>query len=160
MYWTFYNSKNRHGCRIPVLRNNILGGKPCSFWFYKPTTYHKWIKYCQMAPAVCEQPKMCLWLRLKGTLAWDFCVPVFCTEQTYIGQIIILLSVFDVVLEFADLFEFFNIWRWLSWRRVSLPVNWVNAEWDSTSTESTRNETPGQLREPGMMKASGVLGPW
>ncbi len=89
--------------------------------------------------------------RLKGTLAWDFFVPVFCTDQTYIGQIIRLLSVFDFVLEFADLFKFFNIWQWLCWRRVSFPrqlsqrqvrlhVDWVNAEWDSTSTESTRND--------------------
>jgi hypothetical protein len=30
-------------------------------------------------------------------------------------------------------------------RGVRLPVNWVNAEWDSTSTESTRSETPHQL---------------
>ncbi len=77
---------------------------------------------------------------LKGTLAWDFFVPVLCTDQTYIGQIIRLMSVFDFVLEFADLFEIFNIWQWLSWRRVSFPVNWVNAKWDSMSTESTRND--------------------
>ncbi len=73
------------------------------------------------------------------------------------GQIIRLLSVFDFVLEFADLFEFFNIWRWLSWRRVSFPVNWVNAKWDSTSTESMRNETPHQLSQRGLMKSSWML---
>jgi hypothetical protein len=30
--------------------------------------------------------------------------------------------------------------RQLSQRRVRLHINWVNAEWDSTSTESTRND--------------------
>jgi hypothetical protein len=40
-----------------------------------------------------------------------FFVPVFCTDQTYIGQVIRLLSIFDFVLEFVDLFKFFNIWR-------------------------------------------------
>ncbi len=80
------------------------------------------------------------------TLAWDFFGPVFCTDQTYIVQIIRLLSVFDIVLKFADLFKFFDIRQWLSLRQVSFPVprvrlhvDWVNAEWDSTSTESTRN---------------------
>jgi hypothetical protein len=31
------------------------------------------------------------------------------TDQTYVGQIIKLLSVFDIALEFADLFKFVNI---------------------------------------------------
>jgi hypothetical protein len=52
-----------------------------------------------------------LFLVLKGTLALDFFVPVFRTDQTYRGQIIRLLSVFNFVLEFADLFELFNIRR-------------------------------------------------
>ncbi len=69
------------------------------------------------------------------------------------------LSIFDFVLEFADLFEFVNIWRWLSWRRVSLPGNWVNAKWDSMSTESTQSETPRQLSQRGMMKSSWMLVP-
>ncbi len=43
---------------------------------------------------------------------------------------------FNFVLEFADLFKFFNIRRWLCWRGVSFLVNCVSAEWDSTSTES------------------------
>jgi hypothetical protein len=38
-------------------------------------------------------------------------VLVFCTDQTYKGHIIRLLSVFDFVLELADLFDFFNIWQ-------------------------------------------------
>jgi hypothetical protein len=47
----------------------------------------------------------------------------------------------------------FNLWicrdisnlvipRWLRWYGVSLPMHWVNAEWKSTSTESTKSETP------------------
>jgi hypothetical protein len=68
-----------------------------------------------------------------------FCSRI-CTYRTHIGQIIRLLNFFDFVLEFADLFKFFYIRRWLSWRRVSFLVNWVNAKWDSTSTESTRND--------------------
>jgi hypothetical protein len=35
----------------------------------------------------------------------------------------------------------------LSWGGVRLSVNWVNTEWDSTSTESTRSETPCQLSQ-------------
>ncbi len=48
------------------------------------------------------------------------------------------------------LIQIFNIWRWLSWCRVSfrqlsqrqvrLHVNWVSIELDSTSTESTQND--------------------
>jgi hypothetical protein len=92
--------------------------------------------------------------RLNVTLAWDFFVLVFCTDQTNIGQRIRLLSVFNFVLEFADLFKFFYIQRWLSWWVVSFPVNWVNAKWDSTSTELTQSETPRQLSQHGMMKSS------
>ncbi len=69
-----------------------------------------------------------------------FFVLVFCTYRTNIGQIIRLLNNFDFVLEFANLYEFFNIQRWLSWREVSFLVNWANAKWDSTSTESTQND--------------------
>ncbi len=79
-----------------------------------------------------------IWI-LKGTLVWDFFVLVFCTYQTHIGQIVRLLNFFNFVLKFAGLFKFFNIWRWLSWHGVSFLVNWVNAKWNSTSTESTRN---------------------
>ncbi len=79
-----------------------------------------------------------IWI-LKGTLVWDFFVLVFCTYQTHIGQIVRLLNFFDFVLKFAGLFKFFNIWWWLSWHGVSFLVNWVNAKWNSTSTESTRN---------------------
>ncbi len=92
-----------------------------------------------------------------GTLAWDFFVLVFCTYRTHIGQIIRLLNVSDFVLEFADLFKFFNIWRWLSWRGVSFLVNWVNAKWDSTSTESLQSETPRQLSQRGMIKSLSML---
>ncbi len=35
----------------------------------------------------------------------------------------------------------------LSQRRVRLHVNWVNAEWDSTLTESVWSETPRQLSQ-------------
>jgi hypothetical protein len=77
---------------------------------------------------------------LKGTLAWDFFVLVFCTNPTHIGQIIRLLNVFDFFLEFADLFENFNIRRWHSWHGVSFLINWVNAKWDSTSIESMQND--------------------
>jgi hypothetical protein len=87
---------------------------------------------------------------LKGTLAWDFFVLVFCTYQTQIGQIISLLNFFDFVLEFADLFEFFTFcgdsvdaeshFSSTESTQVRLRVNWVNAEWDSMSTESTRIE--------------------
>ncbi len=82
---------------------------------------------------------------LKGTLAWDFFVLVFCTYRTHIGQILRLLNVFDFVLEFANLFEFFKhlavtqLTRSLQCQ-VSLYVNWVNAEWDYMSTESTQND--------------------
>jgi hypothetical protein len=38
-------------------------------------------------------------------------VLVFCTDQTYIGQIIRLSIVFNFVLGFAYLFKFFNIQR-------------------------------------------------
>ncbi len=87
---------------------------------------------------------------LKGTLAWDLFVLVICTYQTHIGQIIIFLNFFDFVLEFADLFKFFKhsavtltrslIPRQLSQHQVRLHVNWINAEWDSTSTESMWND--------------------
>ncbi len=33
------------------------------------------------------------------------------------------------------------------WRQVRFHVNWVNAEWDSTSTESMQSETPRQLSQ-------------
>ncbi len=39
------------------------------------------------------------------------------------------------------------IFRTLSQRGVRLPINWVNAEWDSMSTESMRSETPRQLSQ-------------
>jgi hypothetical protein len=39
------------------------------------------------------------------------------------------------------------IFRSLSPHRVRLPVNWVNGEWDSMSTESTQSETPCQLSQ-------------
>jgi hypothetical protein len=65
----------------------------------------------------------------------------FYTDQIYIGRTSRLLSVFSFVLEFADLFKFFTyIQQWLTWHGVSIPANWVNAKWDSTSTESTRND--------------------
>ncbi len=54
---------------------------------------------------------------------------------------------FRFILEFADLFEFVNIRRWLRWRGVlSLSTESVvrltlkvYVEWDSTSTEATQN---------------------
>jgi hypothetical protein len=48
---------------------------------------------------------------VRGTLACDFFVLVFCTYRTNMGQIIRLLNIFDFVLEFANLFKFFNIQR-------------------------------------------------
>jgi hypothetical protein len=48
---------------------------------------------------------------LKVHLHEIFFVLVFCDYRTQIGQIIRLLNVFDFVLEFADLFKFFNIRR-------------------------------------------------
>jgi hypothetical protein len=79
-----------------------------------------------------------------------FFVLVFCSDQTYIGQIIRLLSVFNFVLEFADLFKFFLhlavtqltqnlIPHQLNQHQVRHHVDRVNGEWDSMSTESTRN---------------------
>jgi hypothetical protein len=65
-----------------------------------------------------------------------------------------LLSVFYFVLEFTDLFEFLKICWWLSWRRISFSVNWVNAKWDSMLTVSMRSETPRQLSQCRMMKSS------
>jgi hypothetical protein len=65
---------------------------------------------------------------LKVHLHKTFCSR-FCTDQTHIGQIIIFF------LEFADLFEFFNI-------RCS-----VDVESHSSSTESTPSETPRQLSQ-------------
>ncbi len=73
----------------------------------------------------------------KGTLAWDFLF-WFCTDQTYMyrpnnkafGR-------FRFFSWFVDLFKFFLIRRWLSWRGISFSFNWVNTKWDSTSTEST-----------------------
>jgi hypothetical protein len=90
-------------------------------------------------------------MRLKGTLAWDFFVFTFCTYRTHIGQTIRLLNFFDFVLEFTDLFKFFLhsvvtqltrslIPHQLSQCGVRLHVNWVNAEWDSMSTESMWND--------------------
>jgi hypothetical protein len=79
-------------------------------------------------------------LVLKIHLHEIFFLQVFCTDPTYIGQIIKLLSVFDFVLEFADHLNFFYIQRWLNWCWVSFPVNWVNAKGDSTSPESTVND--------------------
>ncbi len=70
-------------------------------------------------------------------LFWFFAL----IKHICIGQIIGLLNFFDFVLEFADFFEFFNIRRWLSWCRVSFFVNWVNAKWDSTSTQSAEDES-------------------
>jgi hypothetical protein len=51
------------------------------------------------------------------------------------------------------LIQIFNIWWWLSCCRVSFPVDWVNAKWDSISTESKQSETPRQLSQCGMMKS-------
>jgi hypothetical protein len=48
-------------------------------------------------------------LSLKRYTCMRFFCAGFCTDQTYKGQIIRLLSNFDFVLEFANLFEFFNI---------------------------------------------------
>ncbi len=93
----------------------------------------KSIHFCVVSGSIPPDP-------FKGTLACDFFVLIFCTYRTHIGQIKRLLKFFDFVLEFADLFEFFNIRWWLSWRRVSFLVNWVNAKWASTSTESMRND--------------------
>ncbi len=91
----------------------------------------------------------------KGTLAWDFLFRfLYRSNIQYIGQIIRLLSVSIFVLEFADLFDFINIRLWLSWRRVSFPVNWVYANWDSTLPESMGSEIPCKLSQNGIMKSS------
>ncbi len=70
----------------------------------------------------------------------DFFCSGFHTDQSYIGLIIRLLSVFNFVLEFANLFKFSYIRQWLSWCGVSFTVNLVNAKWDSTSTELVQND--------------------
>ncbi len=38
----------------------------------------------------------------------------------------------------------------LSRHGVTLPINWVNAEWDFPSTEATRHETQSRLSQRGM----------
>jgi hypothetical protein len=83
---------------------------------------------------------------LKGTLACEIFWSGFCTDQTYIGQIISILSVFNFVLEFADLFKF-----------LPSGSDSVDAESHSPSTESTLSETPRQLSQRRMMKSSKML---
>ncbi len=79
------------------------------------------------------------------------CMRFFCSGFLHIGQIIRLLSVFDFVLKFANLLKIFLHLKvtqltpslipcQLSQHQVRPNVNWVNAECDSTSTESTRND--------------------
>ncbi len=79
-----------------------------------------------------------------------FCSRFLHLSNTY-RKIIRLWIFFDFVLEFADLFKFFKdsavtqlrqslIPRQLSQRQVRFHVSWVNAEWDSPSTESTLND--------------------
>jgi hypothetical protein len=80
---------------------------------------------------------------LKGTLAWDFFVLVFCTDQDTPNNE--ALECFEFVLEFADFPYFLNIRRCLSWGGVSFPINWVNVIWVSTSAGSKRSETPRQF---------------
>jgi hypothetical protein len=89
---------------------------------------------------------------VKGTLAWDFCVLVFCTYRTHTYR------------PNKKAFEFFRFCSWirrlirifqhsavtqltrsliprqLSLCGMRLHVNLVNVEWDSTSTEPTRSE--------------------
>jgi hypothetical protein len=57
-------------------------------------------------------------------------------HQIHIGQIIRLRNFFDFVLEFADLFKFFNIGQ-----------DSVEAESHFSSTESTPSEIPRQLSQ-------------
>ncbi len=72
-----------------------------------------------------------------------FFILFFCTDQTYVGQIIRLLGVFDFVLEFADLFKF-----------LTFLSDSVDEESHSLSTESTPSETPHQQTQHGMIKSS------
>jgi hypothetical protein len=58
-------------------------------------------------------------------------VLVFCTDQTYIGQIIRPLSVFDFVLEFTNLFK-----------SLTFRDNLFDTESHSPSAESRPSETP------------------
>ncbi len=80
-------------------------------------------------------------------LAWTKPLPT--------GQRLTLLSIFNFILEFDDIFEF--LWfavTQLTWSRiphqhqVRLHIDWVNVEWGSTSTESTQNEEIFVLRFP------------
>ncbi len=75
---------------------------PLNYGTYMWTKKHT-VPYCTLVARTT--------ISLKGTLAKDFSVLVFCTDQTNIGQLIRLSSVFDFVLEFVALFEFFNLWR-------------------------------------------------
>ncbi len=79
-----------------------------------------------------------------------FCCSILHWSNIY-RQILRLSSVFDFVFEFTNLFKFFRhlavtqlrgslIPCQLSQLQVRLHINWINAEWDFTSTESTNDE--------------------
>jgi hypothetical protein len=82
---------------------------------------------------------------------------VFCTDNTYIGQIIRLWVFSILFLNSPTYANFFNIRRWLRWRGVSFPVNRVNAEWNSMLTESMQRESPRHLSQHGMMESLRML---
>jgi hypothetical protein len=65
----------------------------------------------------------------------------FYTDQIYIGRTSSLLSVFNFVLEFADLFKFFL---------RTLGSDSVDTESHSPPTESMPSETPPQLSQRGV----------
>ncbi len=73
---------------------------------------------------------------VKGTIAWDLFVPVFRTDQTYIGQII---SFWVFTILFLNLLSYSNF--------LTLSGDSVDAESHSLSTESMPSETPCQLSQ-------------
>ncbi len=99
----------------------------------------------------CEKwEKLSLKKLVLGYTCMRFFVLVFCTDQTYMGQIIRFLSLFNFVLEFADSCKILTFGgdsvdaeshspstvsapsetpHWLSQHGVRLHINWVNAKW-------------------------------
>ncbi len=84
----------------------------------------------------------------KGSLSWDFFSPVFCSDQTFKGQRMSLLSSFEFNFEFSYILKKYGddsvdmkshslstestpnvIPCWLFQCGVKPHVNWVNMEW-------------------------------
>ncbi len=72
---------------------------------------------------------------VKADLTWD---SLFWSHKA--GKVPWTLSIGKLILPAVTQLTQSLIPRQLSQRQVRFHVNWVNAEWDSTSTESTRND--------------------